>query len=389
MLATLGLSRAAFCQSTPSLTPTPTPTATATPTSTPTPTCDQTARFPRPFPLGVSGGNARDFIAYNGTRFCYGGTLGSLVEDSSSKTYILSTNRVLALTNKAAPGAKIVQPGLQDSACRTSRGNVIAKLTEFAEIDFAHSAENTVDAAIAEVEPYKVTAGIINIGGFSDQAASPTVGMSVQQMGEASCQTLGVITAVNVNVTANYSHKLPPKAKLANFTGQIQINSSNSTPFAAAGDIGSLVVTAPTGGSCPQPVGLLFAVGTVSGNGVGFATPVNDVLDVLDALHPNKVKALHFVNSCPAGLVAPMAANTDGFIAEAIRAATDTRDRHIDELMSISGAVGTGIGIGDARDQIAIIVYVERLTSDQRAAAPTEIEGTPVVLRKTGEIAAY
>ncbi len=327
-------------------------------------------------------------------RECFGGTLGSLVQDSSGKDYfILSTNRVLARVNKAAPGEPIVQPGRQDTACRTGPRNVIGKLTEFGAIDFAHGAENLADVAIAAVNSKKVslTMGIFNIGPVSETPISvdpninpAIIGLNVQEMGAGTCQTLAVVNAVNVNVTTNYGHF--PKPKLANFAKQIQITSMN--PF-TTDDIGSLVVTGPTDVSCPQPVGLLFAIGTVNGVGVGFATPAQAVLDRLNNLKKGTVSGLQFVGSCTAATVAPAAPTVKGFSAETIQAATDTRDHHVEELMSVPGAVGTGVGFGDTRDQLAIIVYVKRLTSEQHNTALSEIEGIPVVLRETGEIVAY
>ncbi len=48
----------------------------------------------------------------NHQEFCFGGTLSSLVQDSSDNQYILSNNHVLADINKATPGQLIVQPAL-------------------------------------------------------------------------------------------------------------------------------------------------------------------------------------------------------------------------------------------------------------------------------------
>jgi len=374
----------------------PAATETATATVTPTSICDQTARFPRssPIPLGISGGNARDFLNTSAGRTCIGGTLGSLLEDSNNKQYILGTNHLLARNNSAALGEPIVQPGLQDTKCNAGHGNVVAKLSKFVPLHFAHNSENMVDAAIAKASLFpngnaKVSSDILNIGGISsDVIAKPTVEMNVQEMGDGSCQTLGVVTALNVNVSVSYVRFNKNKPKIANFLGQIQISSSNpaAKTFVAAADIGSLIVTAPTDGSCPQPVALLFAVSVNANGPVGFATPVQSVLDLLNTANPKEISGLQFVNSCPTSVAAPAAPTIKGFSADAIQAATDTRDRNVDELMSIPEAIGTGVGIGNAPDRLAIIVYVKRLTPDQLAATPGEIEGVPVVLRETGEI---
>jgi len=64
----------------------PAATETATATVRQRRSADQTARFPRssPIPLGISVGNARDFLNTSAGRTCIGGTLGSLLEDSTT-----------------------------------------------------------------------------------------------------------------------------------------------------------------------------------------------------------------------------------------------------------------------------------------------------------------
>jgi hypothetical protein len=323
-----------------------------------------------------------------------------MLEDSKGNQYILGTNHLFARNNNAAVGEAILQPGLQDTKCTAGHGNAVARLSEFVRLHFSHHSEkNKADAAIAEPllskdGTSKVSSDIHNIGAISDAIVDPLhpsiVGLNVQEMGAGSCQTFGIVTAVNVNVTVSYGQFKRPK--IANFSEQIQINSTDpqAKTFVTADDIGSLIVTVPTGESCPRPVALLFAVATINGTTpVGFATPAKTVIDALNGLDPKKVKGLKFVspNSCSTSLAAPPIEPTiKGFGADAIQAATDTRDRNNDELMSIPEAIGTGVGIGNAPDQLAIIVYVKRLSPNQLAAAPTEIEGVPVVLRETGEI---
>jgi len=60
------------------------------------------------------------------------------------------------------------------------------------------------------------------------------------------------------------------------------------------------------------------------------------------------------------------------------------RDQHADELMNIPGAVGTGIGLDD-HHEIAIQVYVRKLTSEVIGAAPAWIDNTRVVVVETGD----
>src|SRR4030095_16765080 len=95
-----------------------------------------THRVDQQFPirLGTSGGNIND----SSKGFCYGGTLGALVEDVSGHQYILSNNHVLARTNAAASGEDIIQPGLidQSPACFKDNTDVVADLTTFIPILF-------------------------------------------------------------------------------------------------------------------------------------------------------------------------------------------------------------------------------------------------------------
>src|SRR5437899_284625 len=93
-------------------------------------------RVDQPFPiqLGTSGGNIND----TSKGFCYGGTLGALVEDTSGTKYILSNNHVLARTNAAAIGEDIIQPGLIDEspACFKDTNDIVADLSAFIPIQF-------------------------------------------------------------------------------------------------------------------------------------------------------------------------------------------------------------------------------------------------------------
>lgn len=337
--------------------------------------CDQNARQPRPIQLGVSGGSIADFLNHKDTA-CAGGTLGSLVEDTTGD-FILSNAHVIARINSAPKGEKIVQPGLEDSNCAKTKRNAVATFNRRIAINFGHSEENTVDCAVASVLPGDVSSTIRNIGPIAATiVTSPSPGLQVQKMGSASCLTLGQISAVNVSATINYSNPVkPPKVpKLANFTGQIMIA---GTGFAAPGDSGSLVVTQ---GACPQAVGLLFAGGS---SGV-LANPIGTVLKQL---------AVSFVGGCSvaaAASAASIADSTSGGIASdaVVTAATATRDAH-PELMKLPGAVGTGIGLGDHPGQVTIEVYVTKLTPEVQAAAPAAIDGTEVRVIETGPFVAY
>jgi hypothetical protein len=335
--------------------------------------CSQNSTLTRPIQLGVSGGNINAFGGAGRNRFCFSGTLGSMVQDSSSIQYILSNNHVLADINKARVGQQIVQPGLFDTACHKVPSDAVATFSRTVKIKFG-SAKNTIDAAIAAIDPNDVSPEILNIGPIANTVVTPTPGLAVQKMGSASCLTTGTIAAVAVNGTVNYG-----AGKNAKFVNQIQIDGN----FGAPGDSGSLIVTQDT---CPQAVGLLFAGGTLKDRTpVTIANPISEVLSGLN---------VSMVGGCTAA-AAPNTAQADveagnvGMSREVVASATSVRDRHEDDLMRIPGAVGTGIGIGDEPGKPAIIVYVKKMTPEAQAAAPKDIEGVPVKLIQSGGFVAY
>lgn len=331
----------------------------------------------RPIELGVSGGNLNSllFLKNGKPNGCYSGTLGSMVEDSEENEYILSNNHVLADQNKARPGQLIVQPGLADTDCLQGPNNAVATFSRKVKLKFDGS-KNFVDAAIAAVNPEDVSPEILFVGGISSSVATPIIGMAVQKMGRTTCLTTGGIVQLDVHLKVNYSDTKKPK--LAKFVDQITVTGSVSTPtFGAAGDSGSLILTDDY---CPQAVALLFAGST---SGLIIANPISTVLSKLD---------VSMVGTCTADASpapAEVEAQSVGLSAQAVATAGAVRDRHEDALMKIPGAVGTGIGAGDQPGQTTIVIYVDKLTPQAQAAAPKEVEGTPVKLIESGEFSAF
>ncbi|MGH7813950.1 MAG: hypothetical protein ACREQI_08115 [Candidatus Binataceae bacterium] len=351
--------------------------------------CDSTARFSRPIPLGITGSNIKfDYVQIKRKHIpiCYAGTLGSLVEDSNSNDYILSNNHVIAGENKDPVPSKIIQPGLLDGGCRHDHANAVAKLSNFVKLNFSPSGENTVDAAIAEVIPGTVMPGgpILNIGvPAGGTGVAPVLGMAVEKMGRTSCLTAGTVTSTGVNVQIDYSESPQPAGtKLANFVNQIMVSpSGSSTAFGAPGDSGSLVVTQA---SCPQPVALLFAGDTATGVAI-----VSPIASVLADLNGRKTPNLGFPGgACTPDTADPASASPLGIPAAAVSSAAAIRDRHSADLMKIPGAIGTGIGIGDAPGTADIEVYLKQYTPQAQAAAPGTVEGVQVKLLETGPIVA-
>jgi len=347
--------------------------------------CLQQSALARPIPLGVSGGNINSFLKFKKGKGCFSGTLGSMVQDGDGVEYILSNNHVLADINKAKPGQLIVQPGKIDvaPACLKTASDAVATFSRAVKIAF-HGHQNTIDAAIAAVDPEAVSPDILNIGPIASSTVAAEVGMPVQKMGRTTCLTTGVVEALDVNFQINYNET--GGKQLANFVNQIIVTGTPSqnggnSEFSAAGDSGSLIVTDVDG--CPQAVALLFA-GPADG-GYTIANPISDVLSGLDVT---------MVGSCTesgvvGGASADVASQSVGVTAAVVKSAGSIRDKNETKLMHIPGALGTGIAAGDEPGQAAIEVYLVKLTPQAQAAAPTELEGLPVRLVQTGEVFAY
>jgi hypothetical protein len=334
--------------------------------------CDTKTARPRPISLGVSGANL-DSI---GRRFCCTGTLGSLVQDSSSNQYILSNSHVLATADNSQA---VIQPGLADSNCVQNFGDEVADGVAF--IPISHGF-NVVDAAIAQIVSGDVdsSGAILNIPKIAaGGAVTPTLKLKVQKMGRTTCLTTGKVTGVEATIRVRY-----PKVCNLTFTGtaifahQIQIRGRR---FSAAGDSGSLVVTT---GSCPGAVGLLFA----GGRSVTFANPMSAVLGGFS------VPLTMVGHSCtPTATVlaadAPAATSSASPpMSKEVKTTAAVKQRHEAELMAIPGVVGTGVGL-TSHGRMVIKVYVEKDTPRVRASVPSSLEAIPVEVEETGPIVAY
>jgi hypothetical protein len=320
----------------------------------------------RPAELGVSGGNINDLEK----AFCYGGTLGMLVQRTEGDTttqFILSNNHVLARSNRAAVGDAITQPGLIDAGCRKLTDNTVANLSGYVPLAFKSKGiapNNYVDAAIAKVVPNTVRAdgSILDIGTLAATTKTVTLDdvknqTGVKKSGRTTGLTRGTIAAVGVDVDVNYG-----SGKVAHFVNQIMIGPG---AFSSGGDSGSAVVTDVS--PSPQVVGLLFA-------GTGSQTIANPIGEVLNRLNVNIVGAV------PA-LIAPSPSSTTS-TQEAVAQAAKQRNKG--RLMSIPGAVGVGIG----RDGV-IELYLAHGNEQARSQIPEHVDNIPVRVIVTGEFQAY
>jgi len=341
-----------------------------------------------PVKLGTSGGNIND----RSKAFCYGGTLGSLVEDGEGIQYILSNNHVLARTNLAVIGEDIIQPGLidQNPTCNQDRNDEVADLSAFIPILFKAKKTmptNNVDAAIAEVRSGAVisTGEILDIGMISNATLDPAIGLGVQKSGRTSGLTKGTISSVNVTVDVSYG-----SGKTARFINQILITPGS---FLAGGDSGSLMVEDVD--TTPHAVGLLFA----GSSSVAIANPIGAVLSsfgvtmvgsgptasLVDKIRTWAKNLLQIRESHAAAAQLPPQVNP-----AAVDAARRVKERHEARLLATPGVVGVGVGRSErVLGQAAIEIYVKQPASSLRPHLPSSLEGVEVKIVETGEIHAY
>src|SRR5262245_39641515 len=134
--------------------------------------------------FGTSGGNVNDISV----KYCCSGTLGSLVQDSNGKQYILSNNHVLARSNSATIGEDISQPGLIENGC--SLPPIVADLSAYPLLS------SNVDAAIAALRAGAMdsSGSIMEIGPISSQKLDAFVGLQVQKSGRTTGLTAGAVS---------------------------------------------------------------------------------------------------------------------------------------------------------------------------------------------------
>lgn len=214
--------------------------------------------FPRPVPIGVSGGHGN----------VTAGTIGARVTDGA-RLFALSNNHVFAANNGGRPGDNLLQPGVVDGG--RDPDDAFGTLHDFEPIVFCGALgcePNSIDAAIALTSDDQLGSSTPDGGygsprGWTEEAE---LGMSVQKYGRTTGHTVGRVSGINATIDVNY------RVGRARFEGQIVISGNG---FSAGGDSGSLIVTKGLLLADRRPVGLLFA-----GSGTStIANPIDLVLD--------------------------------------------------------------------------------------------------------------
>jgi hypothetical protein len=337
---------------------------------------------------------------------CFAGTLGGAVVDSNGNLFILSNNHVLAQTNTISPGEPIIHPASLDSVCKDPLEDpkTVATLTDFVDIKFCQAKgplllrckNNTVDAAIAAVEPDMVASDgyILDIGPTGSTPASAYVGMKVQKSGRSTGYTTGTVAAVDVSVLVCYALPCTVAANLANFVNQVRVGPAG---FSGLGDSGSMILECKeSGGACdpsPAPVGLLFA----GGDGSTFFNRFEDVQSAF-GVAPVGCDAACFGgddggggggggNGGGPGGGGPPGRNKS-VLGVGLELASEVRAAYEDELLQRRGVQGTGISVDEFGNSV-IEVYVKDATGEADNPIPSDLEGIPVRVIVTGQIRAY
>jgi hypothetical protein len=355
-----------------------------------------------PISLGSSGGNNNDYdTSGNQIVDCCGGTLGSLIENSSGTQYLLSNNHVLARSDQASVGETIIQPGLIDNNCTPygegSGTTPVATLMGWLKLS---SSATNADAAIAAVDAGAVnTAGnILELGarqGNGRLAAAPpgisstggkgetgALNMSVAKSGRTTGLTCASISALNLDVqVAYYTNCAETKPYLTKtYTNQVAISGNQ---FSDAGDSGSLVVDTSTA----EPVGLFFAGGIdESGLSEGVANPVADVLSELSTqvgggtytfvgATDHAVSCLNYGNGV--ATAAQSRTLTDAETQRAQQALADARTL----VNPATGILGAATGkSSDSAGEGAVLLYVD---ANMNVNAPATVDGVRTVVVPT------
>ena len=361
------------------------------------------AQLSSPVQLGSSGGNNNDYdttVSAGATYIvdCCGGTLGSLIEDNSGHRYLLSNNHVLARSDHASVGDRIVQPGLIDNNCTPNGDGAgttpVGALSGWLPLS---SATTNADAAIAAVDAGAVSAtgSIQELGGLQADgtlAAAPPGTSSTGGKGEAASLALKVaksgrttgltcasVSALNLDVSVDYytdcAETKPYLTKT--FTNQMAISGNQ---FSDAGDSGSLVVDA----SNAEPVGLFFAGGTdAAGVSQGVASPAPDVLAEL-ATQLGDGASYSFVGTADHAVSCLNYGNST-VVAAQERSISDFESGRAQQALSEARALVNpsagilGIAIGKSSDhpgEAAVLVYTDE---EQTVAVPPTIGGVRTV----------
>jgi hypothetical protein len=222
------------------------------------------------------------------------------------------------------------------------------------------------------------TGFIEGIGTISSTVAAPAVGQAVVKSGRTTGTTRGTIASVNTSVNVQYQIGCNEGKKfLITYTNQVLIN---STTFSAGGDSGSLIVT--DDGNF-NPVALLYA-------GSSSTTIANPIGEVLTKLSGQLGKNVSFVGggTRPGHGKPTSGTSLFGVPAQAADAANRVLEQNRHELMLKPAVLGVGLGVAHGGSQPAIVVYVDRTSSNKPELGP-QIDNVPLKVVLTDPFIAF
>ena len=355
------------------------------------------AELTAPVLLGSSGGNNDDYDTAdeNGQSVitdCCGGTLGSLIQNSSGTQYLLSCNHVFARSDQASVGETIIQPGLIDNGCYPNgQGGTETKVGILTAWLPLSSSSTNVDAAIAQVNAGVVNSsgeilefgaeqgngtlaaappGISSTGGKGENAS---LNMTVAKSGRTTGLTCASVSTVSLDVEVDYFRNCnetePYLTKT--YTNQIGLEGNE---FSDAGDSGSLVVDAGDA----EPVGLFFA-GGVNSSGVseGVANPAPAVLSELGAQEGTTYAFVgttdHPVSCLNYGAGTETAAQASTLTGPQLQLAQQALAQANWLVNPSAGILGAALGkSSDRAGEAAVILYVDQ---NSNVSVPQTIAG--------------
>src|SRR5580698_5576499 len=169
-----------------------------------------------PVQLGSSGSNVDAICLTPAPGFCFGGTLGSLVA-GGGKTYILSNNHVLGLSDGGAVGQGVTQPGVIETNCSTTGTITVANVSNIINLQTQPIPAFPVDVTTAQIISGQVNANddILELGTLSTvngvqvpQPAPPasgsgmaaTVGQLLAKSGRTTGLTCAAVEAIDASM---------------------------------------------------------------------------------------------------------------------------------------------------------------------------------------------
>jgi hypothetical protein len=355
-----------------------------------------------PVQLGSSGGNANALCTSSNT--CSGGTLGSLVS-GGGKTYILSNNHVLGLSDGATVGQEVTQPGIIETNCETAGTINVGTVADIISLETQPIPATPVDVTTGLVASGQVDPNdnILELGTLSTvngvqvpQPAQPVagsgtaaaVGELLAKSGRTTGLTCAAVEMIDTSAQVSYTKGCSTTTFNVTYTDAVFVNNmSNGQGFIANGDSGSLAVDAATA----QPVALMFAGDET--NSIG--NPVADVLAALKATNAGATFTFvgtatqHAVPGCSLpGLssvtVTPQSAKATG---SALQEANTAATRNAAQILNTEGVSAYSAGMSlDSPKEPAILIFAAPGTA--HASIPPEIDGIRTRIIETGNPAA-